>query len=759
MRQESEVKESEESRPQREDGTMTVKRLALLLVLLSLFALSAVSAAGAAQPAPGWAVRSFATPTNIAPGTGGEFHLVVTNVGGQPSTGTVTVVDTLPVGATNAGGGGGGWGCVTEQVAGREIVTCTRAGSVPALTPAPVLTIAIQVPAVLAGSVVNQVEVSGGGAPFAATAETPIPISSELPAFSVVEGSFVASLLDSAGAPDTTAGDHPGAQFTSFALSSAEGKLLPPGSISGGPYPVQDEKQIVTELPAGLVGDALATPTCPLTDVTDLTESETQCPAATRIGTLALMNPPYSYETDLVVFNVTPEHGYAAEFAVFLPNPGRAAMLYARLVGSGADAHVQVTSAPQNSLAAAVGISVTFFGNPALQDGGATGSAAFFTNPSDCQATGFTSTVYVDSWQNPGTFNANGEPEGPAWKSASSTAPPVTGCEYLQFHPTFALSPTAFGPDQPSGVNASLRIPQNEDPTGLAAPPLKDATVTLPEGFDVNPSSATGLEACSNEQIDLALNAPGNCPLGSQIGEVTVHTPLLAEPLQGQVFLGTPECDPCGAQDAQDGKMIRAFIQVSSERYGVTLKVPGTVTLDPANGRVMATFDDSPQQPFSELQFKFKEGPRAPLSTPAACGSYETQASLTPWSAPYTPTVSSPSAFTISGCNGNPFSPAFTAFNASTQAGQYSPFTLSFSRGDSEQDFDALEATLPPGLLAKLAGVQRCGESELAAAKARRALRSGPLRSRPARGSSRTTRPAGCTSPARITAARSARRS
>src|SRR5580692_3525656 len=151
MRQESEVKESEESRRQREDGTMTVKRLALLLVLLSLFALNAVSAAGAAQPAPGWAVRSFATPTNIAPGTGGEFHLVVTNVGGQPSTGTVTVVDTLPVGATNAGGGGGGWGCVTEQVAGREIVTCTRAGSVPALTPAPVLTIAIQVPAVLAG--------------------------------------------------------------------------------------------------------------------------------------------------------------------------------------------------------------------------------------------------------------------------------------------------------------------------------------------------------------------------------------------------------------------------------------------------------------------------------------------------------------------------------------------------------------------------------------------------------------------------------
>jgi hypothetical protein len=58
------------------------------------------------------------------------------------------------------------------------------------------------------------------------------------------------------------------------------------------------------------------------------------------------------------------------------------------------------------------------------------------------------------------------------------------------------------------------------------------------------------------------------------------------------------------------------------------------------------------------------------------------------------------------------FKPSFTAGTSNDQAGSYSPFTLALSRSDSEQEFEDLETTLPPGLLAKLAGVRLCGNTE-----------------------------------------------
>jgi uncharacterized repeat protein (TIGR01451 family) len=710
------------------------------LVLVATLACGSGSAqaAAAVEPAPAWSVQSATEPTSfsashnaICESTGehtcDQYTLVVTNVGSKASSGLVTVLDTLPQGVTvtrtptASSEEAEAFACVTESVGGHAVVRCSSEREIPAATPAvAAITIPVVVSGEAAGTLTSRVEVFGGGARSSAFAESATPIDALATPFEV--GEFQTGTLDAGGGVDTEAGDHPAALTTSFAFPSA---LQIPVAVGNplSPYPIEDVKQIVTDLPPGLVGDALATPTCPLSDVAYITRKvRNGCPVDTQIGTLALATPEPAEEpsTNLRIYNVTPEHGYPAEFAVYLPAVGHAALLYASLVGSGADAHVRVTSAPQNTVVSLWGVSLTFFGDPAVHDGTQSSPKAFFTNPSDCEASGFTSTIYVDTWEHPGKIEADGEPDlnEPNWKQASSTAPPVTGCEDLQFHPTFTLAPTSTAPDAPSGVDAELRIPQSEDPNGLATPPLKDATVTLPEGFVVSPSSAGGLEGCTSEEIDLALDKPGSCPAGSQIGEVTVHTPLLEEPLTGQVFLGTPECDPCGAADAQSGRMVRAFIQVTSERYGVTLKVPGNVSLDPTTGQVTATFDNSPQQPFSSLEFKFKEGPRAPLATPSVCGTYDTTSSLVAWSTPYTQTVNGSSAFTISGCTGNPFTPSFTGGTLSNQAGAYSPLQLTFSRGDREQDFDDVEQTLPPGLLAKLAGVQRCGEAELAAAKA-----------------------------------------
>src|SRR6202000_2744461 len=98
-------------------------------------------------------------------------------------------------------------------------------------------------------------------------------------------------------------------------------------------------------------------------------------------------------------------------------------------------------------------------------------------------------------------------------------------------------------------------------------------TVALPSGLSISPSAGDGLAGCTTEEINLSSAVRGSCPDGSQIGTVKVYTPLLTEPLEGQVYLGTPNCDPCSNADASDGNMYRIFLQF--EGSGVVVKLEG----------------------------------------------------------------------------------------------------------------------------------------------------------------------------------------
>ena len=108
-------------------------------------------------------------------------------------------------------------------------------------------------------------------------------------------------------------------------------------------------------------------------------------------------------------------------------------------------------------------------------------------------------------------------------------------------------------------------------------------------------------------------------------------------------------------------------------------------------------------------------GPRAGLANPQACGTATTETVLEPSSsAPASGPYATPSSsFAVIGCEGSmPFNPGFQAGTVTPIAGGYSPFVLQLTRQDGEQDLSGLEATLPGGLLAKLAGVAECGDAE-----------------------------------------------
>jgi len=211
--------------------------------------------------------------------------------------------------------------------------------------------------------------------------------------------------------------------------------------------------------------------------------------------------------------------------------------------------------------------------------------------------------------------------------------------------------------------------------------------------------------------------------------EASPAPPLPGAALQGQLFVGEPECSPCteANHDALDGRIFRLFLQIQDPSAGVIVKVHGTTSVNEQTGQLTTEFVDQPQQPFELLQLKLKGGPRAPLANPQACGLAKTTTELTPWSAGLGgPSGTEPGSseegdfphaeFNVNGC------PATTLFHPSFNAGTAGPsattaaaspsFSLTLSREDREQDLSGVQVHMPLGLVGKIAGIPRCGEAQ-----------------------------------------------
>ena len=714
-----------------------------LIMLLVLVGVCGV--AGAVVPGPAWSVRSVAYPTTFDPNfvplgdEVQEYRAYVTNVGSRATDGSPIKITDTPSPDITAGGGE----LFDYAVASGDIpIECGEPCVYSAVIPAGDM-IEVSFPVVISASaverpVVNTVTVAGGGAPAAsATAEN--TISSTPAPFAVQDFSFGVTGLG--GAPDTQAGAHPYAVSTSIDFTN---EII--RSVRGQSYDTpQGLKDSVVDLPLGLAGSAVAAPKCPAASLEGGLTWD--CPADTRIGDVTLhIALPGKVASSLAhssvgtpvspLYDLVPERGHAAEFG-FRVGTLFAVHIFANVVHT-ATSYVLRTTAPDSGSVFSIspqdggvlsGLTLTLFGDPEAEDGGASTEthggapisagdlpAPAFTNPSECSATPLATTLHVDTWQNQGRYNADGEPDfsDPNWLEAKSMLPATTGCELLQFSPSLTASVDTAAADSPTGLTTHLSIPQapNED-FSLATPDLKDATVALPAGLALSPSAADGLQACSDAQWAEESTQPAACPEASQVGTVVAHTPVLGEPLEGQVFLGTPNCSPCSLQDAQNGNLVRLFMQLRAPNSGIVLKVPGTTTVDPTTGALTTSFPESPQQPLGDLTLTLKGGPRAPLATSQSCGTFTTNSTLTPWSAPESgPPALSPSSFEIaSNCNPG-FSPSATSGMVNNQAGAFSPFVLTASRTDGEQDLSRVSATTPPGLLAILKGVERCPEPQ-----------------------------------------------
>jgi hypothetical protein len=347
------------------------------------------------------------------------------------------------------------------------------------------------------------------------------------------------------------------------------------------------------------------------------------------------------------------------------------------------------------------------------------GGRPFFVNPTSCELPAI-SQLSAWSWAHRDVeADATSTDLGPGNTSVPSFTP--TGCQNVPFDAGFAIAPeaasdggtTAVG--QPSAEKVTISYPDYaNDPIWQSA--LRNADVALPEGMTLSPGGGVGLEACSFDQfgVDSAGHQvnddPPTCPDGSQIGTLSVDTPVLpAGSLSGKVFFGPVSAAGRPTPD-QPWKL---FLYI--EGAGLRIKLVGNVDVS-ESGQIHNVFVDQPEVPFTALTLHLRGGSRAVLANPEDCSKHDGNVVLTGWAD--TPsqgvvkkTTSTPSV-TPTGCpsgNDKPFAPQIVSAGSDPeQAGANTTSFITITRNDGEDDIKNLKLSLPVGAVGSLAAVPEC---------------------------------------------------
>lgn len=513
----------------------------------------------------------------------------------------------------------------------------------------------------------------------------------------------------------TQATGHPNFGITDFTLNT-----LSSNGFKG--FPDGFVKDIVVDTPEGLGVNPQATAVKCTPE--ELINTST-CPPGSLVGfnylTVAAQEPPCNNLPDpepdicanlrvkLPVYNMVPFEGVPSMVAFPTSAPGEPTFIVGDLDPS--DQHVRFTISdihPPEGVThpAIIGSRLVFLGALPPTNG------TYLTMPSNC-AGGQTSKLFVDSWPNP--FSGGKEESDEA---SFTTAVGADECDSAPFQPSVDTS-SGDVTDSPEASTVDVRLPQLQ-PAVRAQSHLLTATVKLPDGTALNPSTANGLVGCTDEQFKKGTDEPIECPAASRIGSVDVETAALDQHLGGDVYVGKPLNN-----DPASGNQFRIFIHAFNARYGVNVRLIGNVFPNLETGQLTVVVPNNPQAPFNSFKVNIDGGAKGALSSPFTCGPHTTTAVFNSWSRP-TEDVTDSSSVTLASQPGGgacpqtlaerPFAPGFAGGTRSSQAGAYSPLDIHVTRPDGAQELKRLDVTLPPGMTASLRGVEYCPENRIAAA-------------------------------------------
>jgi hypothetical protein len=505
----------------------------------------------------------------------------------------------------------------------------------------------------------------------------------------------------------TQAAGHPPFGTTDFTLNTLSG-----AGVNG--FPDGFVEEIVVDIPEGLGVNPEATPKkCTVAELR--TTPAPTCPASSLVGfnylTVATQAPPcvapvagecVNLRAKLPVFNLVSFDGVPSMVGFPTSTPGEPTIIVGDL--DPADQHVRFTISDIHAPPGGppiVGSRLVFNGNftPGFSEN-------YLTMPSNC-AGGQTTNLHVRA-------------HGGAEDSASyTTAVGASGCDSVPFNPDLGTAASG-ATDSPEPATVDVQMPDQLRPLEpIANSHLLTAKVTLPEGAGLNPSVANGLTPCTDAQFKKGTDDPIACPESSKIGTVEVATPALDQDLGGTVYVGQPT-----SNNPASGDQFRVFIHAVNDRYGVNVRLVGNVFPNLQTGQLTAVVPNNPQAPFSSFKVHLDGGPRGALTSPPTCGPHTTTAVYTPWSG--TADVTRTSQFTLGSAPGGgpcaqtladrPFNPGYDAGPAGSTAGAFSPFEFHVTRPDGAQELRQINAMLPSGMIARLAGMEYCPEANIAAA-------------------------------------------
>jgi hypothetical protein len=341
----------------------------------------------------------------------------------------------------------------------------------------------------------------------------------------------------------------------------------------------EDVNDLTISLPPGQVGNPLATPQC---DPSLLPN----CPANTAVGAVSSSVTISGLITQTIngtVYNLVPNTGEPARFGIVLnalpitlPPPIGSIVLPPTVVQSGASLRSDfgldtVVKGTPNTAVVIPGVLTVPIHINSLDltlNGIASTGTPFMRNPTSCG-------------NHVVRFSGNSH-QSPTVVSVPSPAFTTTGCENLDFSPAFTAQ--VGGPGQTTNgvpTTASTAILQDNEEAGL-----RDAVVRVPN--DLNPNATIFFGPPCSEPDFVA----GTCPSNTVVGLATAASPLLSQPLIGNVSLVSS-----GGQFPNLGLDLKGQLH---------LLLQGSI--DIAGGNTV-TFNNLPDIPISRFQLTFTPSP------------------------------------------------------------------------------------------------------------------------------------------------------
>jgi hypothetical protein len=619
----------------------------------------------------------------------------------------------------------------------------------------------------------NKITVTGGNAKEAEGSSLPLSAPFGKVQFGVE--SYELTPETESGEVESNAGSHPFQLTTTLAFNQTFTFNSREKSNVKLPSTPELLKNVDTTLPPGLIGNTNYGAECTDEQFdTVFTGNFNACPgdSAAGVAIVTFRAPGFSlgYKTEPIpVFDLTPAKGEPARLGFEFEG---VPIVLDTAVQTGKGYAVEVSSKNTSQTAEVLSVILTIWGTPAAEShhlergweclGGGykrlaaaggnpalvpacepsreTSPAPYLTLPTTC-AKPLESSVKAESWK----------PGEPPDEVQLSNPIQLNGCNGLPFAPAFEVTSSEHEASTPAGLNIFVKIPQSStlDPTSLEASVAEanahSTTVVFPREVLSNAGFGEGLEeACSaalvgfqgaggfgeeaeasfQEQLDndnFSASAAG-CPEVAKIGTVRIVSPYLkrAEPLTGSLYLAKQHTDPFKPE-------LMTYLTAENEESGIRVKLAGEVKIDTEagaeEGQLTSTFRGTPPVPFETLEISLPPGGRASDTTPAFCGPATTAASFRTYSeepGKEAQSVPASSSFEVtSGPNGSPcpgstlpFSPSVNTGSTNTQAGAFSPFTLTIGHPDGQQALERVKTELPPGLAALISDVSLCSEEE-----------------------------------------------